>query len=152
MTTRDLHSNIKTVQLFAPVVVTTDQNSSGLDTKGFDSAELVVLVGVTGDTLSGSVKIDLVLQDSDDDSDYADVTEASYVLVGSDSDVSAPDANGIFRTIDDAAEDATQYRIGYRGPKRYVRAQIDVTGTHTNGTEFAVLGILGHAHERPTAD
>lgn len=151
---RDLHSNIKVVQLLAPIVVNNDTEgtpANGLDTKGFGAAELVALLGVSGDTLSGSVKIDVKLQESDDDSTYTAVA-ADDALVGSDGVAAAPDANGIIATIDAAAEDETKIRVGYIGGKRYVRLILDTTGTHTNGTPAAILGILGHPSLAPTSD
>jgi hypothetical protein len=155
MSNRDLHNNIKVVQLIDPIVGNNDSEgtpANGLDTRGFDSAELVAAFGVSGDTLSGSVKVDIVLQDSDDDAAYSAVTDANDVLVAADSGVSAPDANGIIASVDAAAKDEIKYRIGYRGTKRYCRLFLDFTGTHTNGVPIAEWGILGHPHERPSTD
>ena len=111
-----------------------------------------MFAGESGDTLSGSVKLDLVLQHSDDGSSWSDVTSASDVLVNADSGVSAPDANGIFRTIDAAAEDDAKYRIGYVGGKRYSRISLDFTGTHTNGFPLCAAAVLGHAEQAPVSD
>jgi hypothetical protein len=152
MPNRELHSNIKVVQLLAPIVGNNDTEgtpTNGLDTRGFDSAELVALLGDSGDTLSGSVKVDIVLEDSDDDVTYAPVTAASSVRYASDGVAAAPDSNGIIATIDAAAEDTRKIRVGYMGTKRYVRLKFDFTGTHTNGIPIAMLGILGHG-SKPT--
>lgn len=149
---KDLHSNIKVAEGLAPIVLTADQNCATIDRQGFESVEHIVMLGATGDTLSGSVYIDLVLQDSDDGSTWGDVTAANDVIVGGDGVSTAPDANGIFATIDDNAEDDRHFRIGYRGGKRYSRVQIDLTGTHTNGIEAACLAVLGDAHQGGTSD
>lgn len=155
MPNRDLHSNIEVVALLDPIVGNNDTEgtpAAGLDTLGADSAELIAHVGTSGDTLSGSVKIDLILEESDDDLTYTAVTDANAVLVGSNSRVSAPDSNGLIATIDDAAEDNKHFRIGYRGDKRYVRIFFDFTGTHTSGTPIAQLGLLGKPSITPTSD
>lgn len=154
MATRDLHDNIKVRQLLNPQTISGSSNVSAtsLDTRGFDSAELMVAVGQSGDALSGTRKFDLKLEDSDDNAAFAAVTSADAVLVGADAGVSLPDASGVFATIDSATKDRTKYRIGYRGRRRYLRTTIALTGTHTAGTPMAVIGLLGHAHLAPVAD
>ncbi len=152
---RNIHSHIKVVQLLDPIVGNNDAEglpAAGLDTRGFDSVELIALLGLSGDTLSGSVKVDVIIEDSDDDTTYAPVTDTNLVLVGSDGVAAAPDSSGIVATIDDAAEDEIKIRVGYIGPKRYVQLKFDFTGTHTNGIPIAMLGILSHAHLVPTSD
>lgn len=149
---RDLHNNIKFIQTVDPVVASSDTNGATVDRQGFESVEHIVFVGESGDTLSGSVYLELVLQHSDDDSTWSDVTSAADVLVNADSGVSAPNSSGVFRTIDAAAEDDAKYRIGYVGGKRYSRVQLDFTGTHTNGIPVCVAAALGHAEQAPVSD
>lgn len=144
---RDAHSDIKVVQTLSPAVYTTDQNGAAVDSQGFESIEHHVTVGITGDTLSGSVKLDLKLQhgEESDSSDMANVTAATDVV---------PDTaltTGIFATIDDNAEDDVVIKIGYRGDKRYTRIVADFTGTHTNGIEVGAIAIKGHPHLMPAA-
>lgn len=144
---RDMHSNTKVVQTLSPAVYTTDQNGAAVDCQGFDSIEHHVTVGVTGDTLSASIKLALRLQHGDlaDSSDMADVTSANDVL---------PDTaltTGIFATIDDNAEDDVVVKIGYRGDKRYSRIVADFTGTHTNGIEVGAIAVKGHPHQSPVS-
>jgi hypothetical protein len=145
---KDLHSNIKLVQTLDPATVTgtSDVNGATVDRQGFDSVEHIVLFGESGDTLSGSVYFDVTIQESDDDSTWTDVTTAADVVGAT------PDANGVWTTIDAAAEDDTLYRIGYVGGKRYSRLQVELTGTHTNGTPIAACAVLGHADQAPTSD
>ncbi len=155
MTTRDLHSNVKVVQHVAAQAITaTNTPSNGVDLKGFESAEFLISVGaVTNIANSPQPTWAFKLQDSDDDSTFADVTNSDYVLVGSAaSPVAAPDSStGVFLTIDDAAEDAATYRVGYVGPKRYVR--VVATAANTPGsTPYAVVAVLGNPHQTPTAD
>lgn len=153
---RDLHSNIKVVSLIDPIVGNNDteggSSAAGLDTLGFGSAELIAQIGTSGDTLSGSVKIDIILEDSTDDSTYTAVTDSNLVLFGSNSNTSAPDSSGIIATVDGTADDNLHYRVGYLGTSRYVRLRLDFTGTHTNGTPIAVMGVLSNASRAATSD
>ena len=139
----DIHSGHDVVTTFVTATVTADQDCTGVDSQGFEGIEHIVHVGNSGDTLSASDKIELELEDSDDDVSYADVTDAEFVNTGSDANVSDPDANVKFATIDAPAEDSRAFRIGYRGPKRYSRVVLNLTGTHTNGTPIGVLGLKG---------
>lgn len=150
---RDLHNNIKVTQLLSAQAITSTTNSSGLDTKGFDSAELLVNVGtITNIGGSPNPDIELRLQDSDDDSTYAAVTDANDVLVDANSRVAAPNSDGMFSLIDAAAEDALHFRIGYRGTKRYVRVAITASSEAIGSTPVSVNAIQGHPAIRPSTD
>jgi hypothetical protein len=143
MTLRDLYSNLNPVMAFEPAVVTADGNGATIDTRGYDSVMLVAALGATGDTLSGSVKIELEVEHSDDGSSWSDCADADLhkVVTGTNT--------GTFAVIDSNTEDQAVYSTGYRGTKRYVRMVANLTGTHTNGTEIAGVAILGHAHGEP---
>lgn len=154
MATKDLHSNIKMQQLLAAAAVTTTQTSTALDTLGFGSAEFLIAVGtVTNIANSPQPTWAFKLQDSADNSTFADVVNADHVLVGSaQAPVAAANTStGVFLTIDAAAEDAETYRVGYAGTKRYVR----VVGTAANtpgSTPMCIIGVLGHPQLAPTQD
>ena len=146
---RDLHSNISVIKTLAPIIGNNDTEGTpavSADRQGFNSIEHIAVIGASGDTLSGSVKIALVLEDSDDDVTFAAVTDAAAVLGAT------PDASGIVKVIDDPAEDDTVFRCGYVGSKRYSRLRADFTGTHTNGTPIAMLALRGHPESRPVAE
>lgn len=146
MALRDIISNIKESVGFNPEVLTADKNGVTFDMQGFESLMAMVQVGVSGDTLSGSVFLELILQHGDlqDGSDAVAVTSADDVLPGTALPL------GVFATIDDPAEDDAVHTVGYRGTKRYVRVVVDLTGTHTNGIPVAVVGIKGDASNQPT--
>ncbi|MBO6542300.1 MAG: hypothetical protein JJ939_12090 [Alphaproteobacteria bacterium] len=156
MATRDLHSHIKTVtHVAAQAITATNTPASGVDTKGFEAAEFLISVGtVTNIANSPQPTWTFKLEDSDDaSSNFEAVTDSTLVLTGSaKSPVTTPDAStGVFLTIDDAAEDATTYRVGYVGPKRYVR--VVATAANTPGsTPYSVVAVLGRAALEPTAD
>lgn len=151
MPTRDMHSNLEMKQLLAAAAVTTTQTSTAINTAGADSVEFLISIGtVTNIANSPQPSWAFKLQDSADNSTFADVTDSNHVLVGSaQSPVAAPNSStGVFLTVDAAAEDAKTYRVGYVGPKQYVR----VVGTAANtpgSTPMAIIGLLGHLDQTP---
>jgi len=144
MANKDLANNLLMTQVLDPATTSATVNTAGLDMKGASGGMINVLIGESGDTLSSSVKWDLILQDSDDDSSYSAVTSNTDVSFA---DV---DSSGIFATIDAAAEDDASYAIGYNGTKRYVRVACTKTGTHTNGTPIGAVGITMPIHRPVT--
>ena len=144
MANKDLANNLLMTQVLDPATTSATVNTAGLDMKGATGGMINVLIGESGDTLSSTVKWDLILQDSDDDSSYSAVTSNTDVSFA---DV---DSSGIFATIDAAAEDDASYAIGYNGAKRYVRVACTKTGTHTNGTPIGAVGITMPIH-RPVS-
>lgn len=136
---RDLHNNVDVVRLLDAVLTAPTIDRDGdvdVDTRGYNSCEIVVSVGVSGDTLAAGLNVSLELEDSEDDSTYSDVADAQ--LLGA-----TGGGSGQFALINDPAEDATVYRVGYVGGKRYVRLKVNVTGTHTNGIPIAAVALLG---------
>lgn len=127
------------------VTTTAAASGAGVDTQGYESVAFIANVGESGDTLSGSVSIDLLVQESDDDSTYTDVAEADL-----DGGLSGG-AAGAFALIDAAAEDDTAYTVGYIGGKRYVRSRIELTGTHTNGTPIGIVSVKSNPKYGPAA-
>lgn len=153
---RDQHSNIKSVDHIPAAAFTATQTpANGVDLKGFDAAEFLISVGVvTNIANSPQPSWAFKLQESDSQaSGFTDVVTAADVLVGSaKSPVTAPDSStGVFLTVDAAAEDATLYRVGYVGAKRYVR--VVATAANTPGsTPLSVIAVLGKPSLAPTSD
>lgn len=129
---RDIYHNIAASQPLNPVVSTSTKTSSAIDLKGYNSLEVLFCVGLSGDTLSGSVYWTLKLQESDDDSTYTDVAAAD-LLNGSATSV-----------INSSSLDETVVPFGYKGGKRYIKAVATPTGTHTNGTPIGVVALRGN--------
>jgi len=138
---RDLANNTNTVVVVAPVVVTGDTNGTGVDLQGFSSCQLSVSTGVEGDTLSGSVKFEFYLEDSDDNSSFSAVT-SNVNTTGK-----GVDGSGVFLLLDSNGETPQITTIGYIGGKRYVRVRIDATGTHSNGTPMSITGVQGNPQD-----
>lgn len=134
---KDLVTNVKAVQSLTPAVRTADANGTGVDLAGYESATVLFEFGDSADTLSGSVYVVGVVQESDDNSAFTDVADAD--LIGTEPTVDAP------------AEDTQIYAVGYRGSKRYIRAKLDFTGTHTSGIPCATTVIKGSPTHAPAA-
>ena len=125
-------------QVVDAATITSDTNGASVDLLGYEGVMFLACVGESGDTLSGSVKIELEVEESDDDSTFDDAEDADLT-----SSVSGTN-NGTFAVIDAAAEDDAVYTTSYRGDntkKRYVRPVINLTGTHTNGTPIGILAV-----------
>lgn len=142
---RDIHNEMRVVLNLVPQILTgTDDSSAAVavDHQGFQAVEHIVALGTSGDVLSGTVKLELVLEESDDNVTFTAVTAADAVL-------GVVDASGVFMTIDDAAGDEAEYRVGYIGSKRYSRVVVNKVGAHVTGTAVSVLSLLGMAEIKP---
>lgn len=135
---RDLYNNINVVQVANPATATNTVTSSAIDLQGYNSCTVLISVGQSGDTLSGSVYWTLKLTESVDDSSYTDV--AASDMLGSQTAV-----------IDSSSEDEAVYKLGYVGSKRYLKAVATKTGTHTNGTPIGIIAVRGDASREPVA-
>lgn len=140
---KDLYSNLSISQAVNPSVHTADANGASVDMQGFNSLMFVANIGASGDTLSGSVFIEIEIEESTDDSVFTDVANADLQNTVTGTNV------GTICLVDDAAEDDAVYMTGYKGNKRYVRPVVNVTGTHTNGTPISITAIRGNAESKP---
>jgi hypothetical protein len=139
----DLGAKIKTVTSILPIVGnnTTEGTGVGVDLKGYDSAVVLIHVGDSGDTLSGSVYITPTLEDSPDNSVWTAIPASGYRV-----DV------GDLNVIDAPAEDSKVIQVTLLaglGRQRYVRPLLTFTGTHTNGTPISAVVIKGNPRVLP---
>jgi hypothetical protein len=148
---RDLHHNIGTVTAILPQTITTAGgavNSGNLDLLGFESAEFVVSVGTSGDTLSGTNKLSVKIEHAPDD----DGSPGTYAPVAAVNVLGAtPDVNGVVLVVDDPAEDAVTHRFGYVGSGRFLKLTVTPAGTHTNGTPVSAVLVKGNPLKAPVA-
>lgn len=147
---RDLISNIKLTSGLDAEVKAADTDCADLDMQGYRSVVILANIGTEGITLDGSNYIEFVIQHADDDGSgspdtYADVTDNNIILGGT------VDSAGAFALVNAAADDNATYSIGYVGIKRWVRAQVEFTGTHGTGTPVCVQYIQGNAAKLPTS-
>ena len=139
-----LYSNLNPAQLLASAPRTADANSASMDLRDSESAALLFTLGANGDTLSGSVYIELEVQESDDNSAFSAVSNAdlnNYVAGSTNA--------GTGKKIAANADANQAYLVGYKGSKRYIRGVVNITGTHTTGTPVGVIGLRGGNHYLP---
>lgn len=133
---RDLHNSIKVSLAEPPVAAVTNDTayvSTILDTAGFGSAEFI---GIFGTNTDANVTFTVLVEDGDDASlgDNAAVDDA-YLL--------GVEAMGL-----DYADDNKVWKIGYVGPKRYVRVTVTPSG-NTGDIFFAGVWVQGHPRVCP---
>src|SRR5262245_22029347 len=71
-----LYAGTGVVSLLIPTVFNSDQNSAGMDLANADEAMIVIYLGLSADTLNSTNKIEIEIEESDDDSSYTDVADA----------------------------------------------------------------------------
>ena len=142
---QDLKSNLAFDESLNAIVKDADTNCTAIDSQGFSSVTHIVNVGAPGITFSSSNKIDIKLEDSDDNSSFSAVTANTSVTGGT------VDSNGIFQTIDANGDCNAVYAIGYVGGKRYSRVVLNYSGTHGTGTVIGVVGAKGFPLHGPTS-
>lgn len=135
---RDLANNLHVKPAFAPKAAVTDntaQVSTSCDLKGYESVMLALITGTNADA---DVTYTVLIEDSNDDSSYAAVDDdyliGTELLAGFQFD-----------------DDGEVRKIGYVGPKRYVRATI-TPANNTGNVFLAGTWLLGHASRKPTAN
>lgn len=136
---RDLHNNIHTVPLIAPVAARTDNTaivSAIIDRRGYDSLELVLITGTNTDV---NATFAVLVEDGNASnlSDNAAVVDAE--LLGT-------EALAAFTF----ADDVETRKIGYVGNKRYVRVTVTPTGNDSGNIFIAGVAVLGHPNLSPT--
>lgn len=145
MAMRDNKSGLAFDESLNAIAKTADTECTAVDSQGFSSVTHVVNVGAPGITFSASNKVELILEDSDDNSTFSAVTANTSVTGGT------VDGSGIFQLIDADGDCNAVYAIGYVGGKRYSRVKIDFSGTHGTGTIFGVVGVKGHPLHGPAS-
>ena len=145
MSNQNLADNIFAAKSIEANVVNDDTDGTGVgfDCSPFTEVLAIVDVGVSGDTLSGSVKFQPTLQESDS-------LASGYTAVDS-SDYYTPAWATAFGLVDDPAEDAVLMAAVYKGDKKYIRVLDDTTGTHTAGTPVSAIFIGFRPRSAPKA-
>jgi hypothetical protein len=139
MASKDLHNNIDIKRAISPVSVSdnTAQVSQILDTRGYESIELVIATGSIAD--SDATFVVLI-----EDGDSATLTDAAAV---SDTFLLGTEALAGFQFDDDNE----CRKIGYVGGKRYVRATI-TPASNASAALFSAVWVLGHARTAPSSN
>lgn len=138
-----LYAGTGVISLLVPAVRNSDANSSALDLQNCDDTVLAFYLGDSADTLSGTNKIELEIEESDDNSVWTDVANADLTnyVTGTNP--------GTVAVIDAPAEDQTMIIAGYCGNKRYIRGVLNFSGTHSTGIPIGVFGLRGRNRAQP---
>jgi hypothetical protein len=135
---RDLHDNINPTKPDVVTVTDTTAVVSGIvDTQGFDALEFVIAAGTLADV---DATFTVLVEDgaASNLSDAAAVADA-YLL--------GTEALAGFTF----AEDQKTRKVGYIGPKRYVRCTVTPVA-NTGSAPIAIVPILGRPSHAPTAN
>jgi len=143
---RDFENNLKHDSVIDPKVLTADANSASVDMAEYKDVAFYVTVGAAGDTFSSSVKTEIEIQDSADNSTFAACADTDITNA-----VSATHT-GTCAVIDASTECAALYACQYLGAARYVRVVINVTGTHSNGTPYSVVALRSGSRNLPVSN
>ncbi len=139
---RDLHDNIEVRRAISPVVATDDTPlvSQIIDLANRTSCEFLIAAGTLEDA---NATFQVLVEDGDDAAlaDNAAVDDAHLLGIEG---VAATPTGASFRYDSDNAV----RKIGYLGPKRYVRLTITPSG-NTGNAPIAALALLGGARKGP---
>jgi hypothetical protein len=141
MASRDLHNSIHTVPLIVPIAARTDNTaivSAIIDTAGYESAEFVLITGTNTDT---NATFAVLVEDGDAANLSDNSAVADKFLLGLETEASFT-----------FADDNETRKIGYVGPKRYVRVTVTPSGNDSGNIFIAGVAILGHPRSAPTAN
>jgi hypothetical protein len=139
-----LYSNTDVVSLLVPLIRNADTLSSTLDLQNCDDAALVFHIGANGDTYSGTDKLELEVQESDDDSTYTAVANSDLTNF-----VTGATNPGTVKALTQNSDCSQRYMVGYKGTKRYIKGNLNFSGTHSTGTSTAILGLRGRNRALP---
>jgi hypothetical protein len=138
---RDLANNLDFKRGLSPKAAGTDNTayvSEILDTKGLDGAVFAIMIGANTDT-NATFAVLVVDGDAANLSDHAAVDDE--FLIGTETIAS-------FTAADD---DNKVRKIGYVGPKRYVRVTITPSGNDSGNIFLAGVWVTAPL-DRPTAN
>lgn len=145
---RDGATGMFPIVALAAAVLAADNAPAAIDLLDYQSATLLLNVGVGGIAFSGANKIEFVLTHSDDDVTYVNVGDDDVIK-----DAFAPAAitGGIVRALVAAHAAPTVQKLGYVGGKRYLKLLADFSGTHGTGTPIAAIVARSRAALRGAA-
>jgi len=147
MSRRDLCSVLHFVPLITPKAAGTDNTaivSKIVDLRGYNSCTLVLETGVNTDT---NATFDVLVEDGDVvDNESAPTALTDHAAVA-DKYLIGTEAKAAFTAADD---DNKCRKIGYVGPKRYVRVTVTPAGNDSGNIFLAGIAVLGEPAIAPT--
>lgn len=150
---KDLHSKLN-IAVIALAALAADNTPVALDLQNYNSAELLLGVGIGGITFDATNKIEFKLTHADDKADGTAPDPGDFTAVDIDDvlGVSAVGTGGIIKSLVAAHAAAAAYRFGYVGGKRWVKLLADYSGTHGAATPLALFLIKGNGIDNPQAN
>ena len=130
------YHNLSLSQLLVPLLRTASANSASVDCRDRNSVALAVSVGATGDTLNGTNRMELQVQESDDNSAFTAAADADLVKV------LPGQATGTFGIVNNTTTAVNKiYQTAYIGKRRYIRVAVANFGTTGSGTTYGVTAV-----------
>ena len=126
---RDIDKELAVVETQPANVITASVNGGTVDLAGFTKAMFVAQVGTIAD---GTFNFDP--EESDDGSSWTNIA--------------AGDLSGAFVEADSDNDDVIQ-EVGYMGSKRYIRCNVTVTGSPSDGGPIGITVIKGAPRQAP---
>lgn len=136
----DLHNNILASRGLSPVVAGTDNTayvSQIIDTANFSGTEFVLMIGANTDA---DATFTVLVEDGDNSSLTDNAAVADAYLLGTEALASF-----------DFADDNETRKIGYIGPKRYVRVTVTPANNGAGNIYMAGVWIQCGARKAPQA-
>lgn len=129
MARRDINKDVAVAETLSPNIVTSTTAGDTVDLLGFRQAMFVAHIGTITD---GTYAFDP--EESDDASTWTNIA--------------AGDMSGSFTNASSSADDTIQ-EVGYLGSKRYVRCNVTVTGSPSDGGPIGITVIKGAPRQAP---
>lgn len=145
---RDARNENYYASTLTPAVRTADASGAGVDrtTNGANAITHLAHIGIGGITFDSTNKLEIVMEESDDDNTYTAVAQKDCIV-----DNGVTVTSGIVKAFTAAHAAAAVYAFGYRGNKRYSRLKLDFSGTHGTGTPTSLAAIHSHNLIAPAA-
>ncbi len=146
----DLINTLSFTQSLMPQTIQAAALDSGtIDMQGCDTLAVCILVGNIADTLDASHRIDVKIEQADDDGTGA---PGSYAACTDDDVLNFSGlAAGKFLSIDASGKEQKRHVIGYRGGKRFVKVTATPVSLATGGP-IAMLTLKGALHVAPVSN
>lgn len=141
---KDIYGNSSPAVLIGAATLDADNTPAGVSIADYQSALILISVGVGGITFTGTNKVEFKLTHSDDDSNYSAVAQADIAgaTVGS---------GGIIKSLIAAHASPSVTKVGYHGGKRYLKLLADFGGTHGAGTPISAVVLRANPNLGPVA-
>lgn len=138
---RDLANHLTVRRALSPVAARTDNTpivSEIIDLSGFDKAMFAILIGANTDT---NATFAVLIE-------HGDAANLSDAAPAPDANLTGTEAAAGFTAADD---DNKTRKIGYVGPKRYIRLTITPSGNDAGNIFVAAVALLSGSRYWPAA-